>query len=99
MECRVYEEISRTETFMWMQWWRSKRHLEEYLGSTDFRSLLGAIKVLGNLESARVIDLQDSTSIMGAFLADRAAVSGFPPRGEERNSVRSVPIDNTKELE
>ena len=75
----MYEEISRTETFLWMQWWRSERHLEEYLGSTRFRSLLGAIKVLGTLESARVIDLQDATSIMGAFLADRAAVSGFPP--------------------
>ena len=99
MECRVYEEISRTEIFMWMQWWRSEHHLEEYLGSTDFRSLLGAIKVLGNLESARVVDLQDSTSIMGAFLADRAAVSGFPPQGEEGNSVRLVPTENTKELE
>ena len=99
MECRVYEEISRTETFMWMQWWRSEHHLEEYLGSTDFRSLLGAIKVLGNLESARVIDLQDSTSIMGAFLADRAAVSGFPPQGEAGSQARLVRAENTKEFD
>mgnify|MGYP002067840396 CR=1 FL=1 len=79
MECRVFEDISGSETFLWMQWWRSERHLEEYLGSTHFRSLLGAIKVLGTLESARVIDLQDATSIMSAFLADRAAGSGLPP--------------------
>jgi hypothetical protein len=75
----VYEDISGSETFLWMQWWRSERHLEAYLGSVQFRSLLGAIKVLATLESARVIDLLDATSVMGAFLADRAAVSALPP--------------------
>jgi hypothetical protein len=79
VECRVHEEISRSGTFLWMQWWRSERHLEAYLGSVHFRSLLGVIRVLGTLESARVIDLQDATSVMGALLADRAAVSELPP--------------------
>jgi hypothetical protein len=95
----VYEDISGSKTLLWMQWWRSERHLEAYLGSTDFRSLLGAIKVLGTLESARVIDLQDATSVMGAFLADRTAVSGLSRRHEGENSARLVPTDSTKEFD
>jgi hypothetical protein len=43
-----------------------------------FRTLLGAIKVLGTLESARVVELQDSTSVMGAFLVDRVSTSETP---------------------
>jgi hypothetical protein len=56
-------------------WWRSERQLEGHLASVPFRTLLGAIKVLGTLESARVVELQDSTSVMGAFLVDRVSTS------------------------
>ena len=37
--------------------------------------LLGAIKVLGKLESARTVELQDSTSVFRVFLADRGEVA------------------------
>jgi len=75
LECRVYERIPRSNDFMWHQWWRSERQLEGHLGSVAFRTLLGAIKVLGTLQSARVVELQDSTSVMGAFLVDRVSTS------------------------
>jgi quinol monooxygenase YgiN len=80
VECRVYEDTSPGESFLWLQWWRSERQLEDYLKSVHFRSLLGAIKVLGTLESARIIELQDATSVMGAFLADRASIDGIPSK-------------------
>jgi len=41
------------------------------VASVEFRTLLGAVKVLGSLVSMRVVGLQDSTSIMGALLTDR----------------------------
>ena len=75
LECRVYERLPRSNDFMWHQWWRSERQLEGHLVSVPFRTLLGAIKVLGTLESARVVELQDSTSVMGAFLVDRVSTS------------------------
>lgn len=75
LECRVYERMPRSNDFMWHQWWRSERQLEGHLASVAFRTLLGAIKVLGSLESARVVELQDSTSVMGAFLVNRVATS------------------------
>ena len=78
LECRVYERVPRSNAFMWHQWWRSELQLEGHLGSVAFRTLLGAIKVLGTLESARVVELQDSTSVMGAFLVDRVATTESP---------------------
>jgi len=79
LECRVYERVPHSNDFMWHQWWRSERQLEGHLASVAFRPLLGAIKVLGTLESARVLELQDSTSVLGAFLTDRVEITERPP--------------------
>ena len=80
LECRVFEDVSLSSRFLWSQWWRSQRQMESHLGSVAFRTLLGAIKVLGTLESARTLDLQDSTSVMGAVLTDRNEDSGSMPQ-------------------
>ncbi len=78
-ECRVFEDLSRPDVFLWLQWWRSEQQLEEHLRSVAFRTLLGAIKVLGTLESARIVELQDSTSLMGALLTDPVEIVQSPP--------------------
>jgi quinol monooxygenase YgiN len=70
-ECRVFEELGGSNRFLWLQWWRSERELEAYLKSEKFHTLMGAIKVLGGLDAARIVELQDSTTILGAFLGDR----------------------------
>ena len=80
VECRVYEDISDSGCFLWMQWWRSSQQLEEHMRSVSFHTLLGAVKVLGSLESARIVELQDSTSLMGAFLSDRVDGNPTVPR-------------------
>jgi quinol monooxygenase YgiN len=79
VECSVYEDLRRSNGFLWLQWWKSEPELQDYLSSVEFRTLLGAIKVLGSLVSTRVVGLQDSTSVMGAFLTDRAEVENRPP--------------------
>lgn len=78
IECRVFEDLSGTNHFLWLQWWRTQQQLESHLCSLGFRTLLGAIKVLGVLESARTVELQDSTSIMGALLAGRMDIEDRP---------------------
>ena len=75
VECHVYEDLGMPNGFLWLQWWKSEQELQNHLTSVAFRTLLGAIKVLGSLESARVVELQDSTSVMGAFLVDRVSTS------------------------
>ncbi len=79
LECHVYEDLKRTNGFLWLQWWNSERELQDHLSSVEFRTLLGAVKVLGSLVSTRVVGLQDSTSIMGALLTDRIEVENRPP--------------------
>jgi quinol monooxygenase YgiN len=74
LECRVYEDLGRPNVFLWLQWWTSEREIQDHLASVEFRTLLGAVKVLGSLESTRIVGLQDSTSIMGALLTDRLEV-------------------------
>jgi quinol monooxygenase YgiN len=78
LECRVFEDVNGSGRFLWSQWWRSQSQLEAHLGSVAFRTLLGAIKVLGTLESARTLDLQDATSVMGALLTDRVNMTDQP---------------------
>lgn len=78
LECRVFEDVCGSGRFLWSQWWRSQRQLEAHLGTVAFRTLLGAIKVLGTLESARTLDLQDATSVMGALLTDRVKMTDHP---------------------
>ena len=80
LECRVMEDLTVSGRFLWAQWWRSQQQLEDNLKGSSFHTLLGAIKVLGNLESARTVELQDSTSIMGAFLSDKNEISGSTPK-------------------
>lgn len=78
LECHVYEDLRRPNGFLWLQWWKSDRELQDHLSSVEFRTLLGAVKVLGTLVSTRIVGLQDSTSVMGAFLVDRVATSEQP---------------------
>lgn len=78
-ECRVFEDLCRSDHFLWLQWWRSSGQLEDHMRSVAFRTLLGAIKVLGTLESARIVELQDSTPLMGAFLTDPVEIVQSPP--------------------
>ena len=75
-ECRVFEDLSGPNDFLWLQWWPSQREFEVYLRSAGFRTLLGAIKVLGRLKSARTVELQDSTSLFEAVLNNRVETTG-----------------------
>jgi len=79
LECGVFEDVSVSGRFLWAQWWRSQTQMGEHLRSSAFRTLLGAIRVLGSLETARTLDLQDSTTVMGAFLTNRGNLSGDGP--------------------
>ena len=79
LECHVYEDLTQPNGFLWLQWWTSEREIQDHLASVEFRTLLGAVKVLGSLVSTRVVGLQDSTSIMGALLTDRLDVLDRSP--------------------
>jgi quinol monooxygenase YgiN len=48
-ECRLFEEIGDSERLLWVERWNDNKALEANLHTEGFRTLLGAIKVLGDL--------------------------------------------------
>jgi quinol monooxygenase YgiN len=52
---KIYEEVDGSNRFLWSERWREKAPLEEYMKSEDFRMLLGAVEVLGELEDQRTV--------------------------------------------
>jgi len=51
--CEVFEDLAEPNRFLWSEWWPSLEECENAQASDRFRALLGAIKVLGTLESVR----------------------------------------------
>jgi quinol monooxygenase YgiN len=52
---KIYEEIDGSNRFLWSERWSEKSPLDEYMKSDDFRMLLGAVAVLGELEDQRTV--------------------------------------------
>ena len=53
--CEVLEDLAVPNRFLWSEWWPSPEECEIAQASDRFRALLGAIKVLGSLESVRLV--------------------------------------------
>lgn len=51
--CEVFEDLAEPNRFLWSEWWPSPGECQAAQTSERFRALLGAIKVLGSLESVR----------------------------------------------
>ena len=55
----VFEEHGIPNHFLWMERWQRQAILEERLRSGSFHALLGAIKVLGELQSLNIVEFED----------------------------------------
>ena len=54
---KIYEEVDGSNSFLWTERWKSKSPLVKYMKSDDFRMLLGAVEVLGELEDMKTVEL------------------------------------------
>jgi len=54
--CEVFEDLAEPNRFLWSEWWPSFEACERSKASERFGALLGAIKVLGFLESVRLVN-------------------------------------------
>ncbi|MFC1657488.1 antibiotic biosynthesis monooxygenase family protein [Candidatus Moduliflexota bacterium] len=57
VEQKIYEEIEGSNSFLWSERWNTKGPLDEYMKSQDFRMILGAVEVLGELEEQRTVEI------------------------------------------
>jgi quinol monooxygenase YgiN len=46
----LFKEVGGSHAFLWLEQWTSSKALEAHLRADGFRTLLGAVKVLGELE-------------------------------------------------
>ena len=55
----LYENTFEESRFLWVEHWTDKKALKNHLSSEYFRSLLGAIDVLGELENTHLLEFKD----------------------------------------
>ena len=51
--CEVFEDLREANRFLWSEWWPTLADADRAQASDRFHALLGAVKVLGSLESVR----------------------------------------------
>ncbi len=54
----LFEKVGKPNQFLWVEHWVDLKSLEDHLQSEKYRMLLGAIEVLGVLESLQVVELK-----------------------------------------
>jgi len=54
---KIYEEVDGSNRFLWLERWKERAPLDDYMKSEDFRMLLGAVEVLGELEGKQTVEI------------------------------------------
>jgi len=62
MSSEIFEDVAHPDRFVIIQRWPSRGALEEYRHSVGFRTLHGAVQVLGSMEEMRVVGSSDLPS-------------------------------------
>lgn len=59
--CQIlFEDVGEPNRFLWMERWSGSDHLNEYMRTDRFRSLLGAFSVVGSIEEMHVSNLKQA---------------------------------------
>lgn len=61
----LYEDLNIDNRFLWMERWTNSNALEAHLKSDHFRSVLGAIEVLGELENLQMVEFKAPPDKLG----------------------------------
>ena len=56
---RLFEDVGELNNFLWVEYWRNENAMEEYLQSTRFNTILGAIETLGELIHFNKVQFQN----------------------------------------
>lgn len=51
VDCEILEDISHANRFVWSEWWPDRTQAERAVTENRFRALLGAVRLLGAIES------------------------------------------------
>ena len=62
--CRIFQNIEMPESFIYMQEWDNDDQIHEYMKTDGFKSLIGSMKVLGEIKSACLISSECKDNIL-----------------------------------
>jgi quinol monooxygenase YgiN len=65
--CKIFETVGTPNQFLWVEKWTDQRLLDDYMKSARFKALLGAIQVLGELNSLQFIELKKQNDLTDWF--------------------------------
>jgi quinol monooxygenase YgiN len=54
----LYEDANKDNRFLWAERWTDLKGIEDHMRSDRFKSLLGAIDVLGELEKLQIVEFR-----------------------------------------
>ncbi len=57
-DCRIFEQHGVPNQFLWQEDWEDREALEARMNSSEFRTLLGALQVLGNTHDVRITNVE-----------------------------------------
>ncbi len=61
IDLTVFEAVGNPNHFLWIEKWIDPKSLETYMETDRFRSLLGAIEVLGDLKGLEMVEFTTGT--------------------------------------
>ena len=56
--CSIFETVGTPNQFLWVEKWTDQSLLEDYMKTGRFKALLGAIQVLGELNSLHIAEIK-----------------------------------------
>lgn len=59
--CDIFESMTDANLYLWAEWWPDPDQVTQAKASARFRTLLGAIRVLGSLEQIRDLEGSEKT--------------------------------------
>ena len=52
----LFEDVVTPNRFLWVEKWSASEPLEDHVGTNRFKTMLGAVQVLGSLEDLRFVE-------------------------------------------
>jgi len=62
IDLTVFEAVGKPDRFLWIEKWIDPKSLETHMETDRFRSLLGAIEVLGELKRIEMVEFKTGPS-------------------------------------
>ena len=80
----MFEDLNQHNRFVWTEWWPDAAYVQASIDSDGFRALIAAARVLGRLESVRLLDIREADA------PERSRAHGDPDVSPDPSATRGL---------